>query len=176
LSPETADEVLTDLRSRPVPLRSATVTDTTWPVGPTGETRIRTVRFEGATEPLPLLMYFHGGGWVLGDTVTHDRLVRELAEGVHACVVFVDYVNSPEAKYPTGRAGVRGDALCDRARARAERGRAAARGRKRPRRRQHVSLWPDPGSDPARRRIAAPEVLNPQQPASARWPAGRRAA
>jgi acetyl esterase len=46
-------------------------------------------------------MYFHGGGWVLGDTVTHERLVRELAEGVNACVVFVDYVNSPEAKYPT---------------------------------------------------------------------------
>jgi acetyl esterase len=46
-------------------------------------------------------MYFHGGGWVLGDKVTHDRLVRELAEAVHACVVFPDYINSPEARYPT---------------------------------------------------------------------------
>ncbi len=46
-------------------------------------------------------MYFHGGGWVLGDKITHDRLVRELANGVGAAVVFVDYINSPEAKYPT---------------------------------------------------------------------------
>ena len=46
-------------------------------------------------------MYFHGGGWVLGDKVTHDRLVREIAVGVDAAVVFVDYINSPEAKYPT---------------------------------------------------------------------------
>jgi acetyl esterase len=46
-------------------------------------------------------MYFHGGGWVLGDKITHDRLVREIANGVRATVVFVDYINSPEAKYPT---------------------------------------------------------------------------
>jgi hypothetical protein len=82
-------------------MRPADIEDTTWPVGPTGTTRIRIVRPQGATGTLPLLMYFHGGGWVLGDTVTHERLVRELAEGVNATVVFVDYVNSPEAKYPT---------------------------------------------------------------------------
>jgi len=45
-------------------------------------------------------MYFHGGGWVLGDKTTHDRLVRELANGVHAAVVFPDYINTPEQKYP----------------------------------------------------------------------------
>ncbi len=101
LSPAAAHQVLTDLQSKPVPLRPADVTDTEWPVGPTGSTRIRIVRPAGATGTLPLLMYFHGGGWVLGDKVTHDRLVRELAEGVHAAVVFVDYVNSPEARYPT---------------------------------------------------------------------------
>ena len=101
LTPERAHAVLTDLQAKPVPLRPADITDTTWAVGPTGSTRIRIVRPQGVTETLPLLMYFHGGGWVLGDTVTHERLVRELAEGVNACVVFVDYVNSPEAKYPT---------------------------------------------------------------------------
>ena len=101
LSPEAAHQGLTDLQSRPVPLRPADIEDTTWPVGPTGTTRIRIVRPKGATGTLPLLMYFHGGGWVLGDTVTHDRLVRELAEGVPATVVFVDYLNSPEAQYPT---------------------------------------------------------------------------
>jgi len=101
LSAEAAHQALTDLQSKPVPLRPADITDTEWPVGPTGSTRIRIVRPKGATETLPLLMYFHGGGWVLGDTITHDRLVRELAEAVHACVVFVDYVNSPAAQYPT---------------------------------------------------------------------------
>ena len=101
MSGEAGHRVLTELQSKPVPLRPADIEDTTWPVGPTGSTRIRIVRPKGATETLPLVMFFHGGGWVLGDKITHDRLVREIAEGVHACVVFVDYVNSPAAKFPT---------------------------------------------------------------------------
>ena len=101
LSPEAAHKLLTDLQAKPVPMRPADIEDTTWPVGPTGSTRIRIVRPAGARETLPLLFYTHGGGWVLGDTVTHERLVRELAEGVNATVVFVDYVNSPYAKFPT---------------------------------------------------------------------------
>jgi acetyl esterase len=100
LSPAAAHQGLTDLQSKPVPLLPADIEDTVWPVGPTGSTRIRIVRPKDATETLPLLMYFHGGGWVLGDKITHDRLVRELANGVHAAVVFVDYVNTPEGKYP----------------------------------------------------------------------------
>src|SRR5947207_2706320 len=42
----------------------------------------------------------HGGGWVLGDADTHDRLVRELAVGTGAAVAFVEYDRSPEARYP----------------------------------------------------------------------------
>jgi acetyl esterase/lipase len=101
LSPTEAHQVLTDLQSQPVDKLPADVVDTTFPVGPTGSTRIRIVRPEGARETLPVVMYFHGGGWVLGDKISHDRLVREIANGVHAAVVFVDYINSPEAKYPT---------------------------------------------------------------------------
>lgn len=101
LSPADAHKVLTDLQSQPVPLLPVDIQDTTFPVGPTGTTRIRIVRPKGATGVLPVVMYFHGGGWVLGDKITHDRLVRELAVGAHAAVVFVDYINSPEAKYPT---------------------------------------------------------------------------
>jgi len=100
LSPAAAHKVLTDLQSKPVALQPADIEDTTWPVGPTGSTRIRITRPKGAKETLPLLMYFHGGGWVLGDKTTHDRLVRELANGVHAAVVFPDYINTPEQKYP----------------------------------------------------------------------------
>ena len=68
---------------------------------PNLKTKIRIVRPVGVQETLPLVLYTHGGGWVLGDTITHERLVRELAEGVNATVVFVDYINSPYARYPT---------------------------------------------------------------------------
>jgi acetyl esterase len=101
LSPDAAHKVLTDLQAKPVAMRPADIEDTTWPVGPTGTTKIRIVRPAGARETLPLLFYTHGGGWVLGDTITHERLVREFAEGVNATVVFVDYINSPNAQYPT---------------------------------------------------------------------------
>jgi acetyl esterase len=43
----------------------------------------------------------HGGGWILGNAGTHDRLVRELAVGARAALAFVEYPNSPEAHYPT---------------------------------------------------------------------------
>jgi acetyl esterase len=45
-------------------------------------------------------VYLHGGGWVLGGSDTHDRLVRELANGAQVAIVFVNYTLSPEAKYP----------------------------------------------------------------------------
>ncbi|AHG93234.1 alpha/beta hydrolase fold-3 domain-containing protein (plasmid) [Gemmatirosa kalamazoonensis] len=45
-------------------------------------------------------MYFHGGGWVMGDERTHDRIVRALATQVGAAVVFVDYTRAPEARFP----------------------------------------------------------------------------
>ncbi|TQM26390.1 alpha/beta hydrolase [Nocardia bhagyanarayanae] len=50
--------------------------------------------------PLPVILYIHGAGWVFGNNHTHDRLARELAKGVGAAVVFVDYSLSPEARYP----------------------------------------------------------------------------
>ncbi|MFI7221358.1 alpha/beta hydrolase [Micromonospora maritima] len=57
-------------------------------------------RPDGATGPLPVVLYIHGAGWVFGNNHTHDRLARELAAGVGAAVVFPDYSLSPEAKYP----------------------------------------------------------------------------
>jgi acetyl esterase/lipase len=47
-----------------------------------------------------VIFHMHGGGWVLGNAGTHDRLVRELAVGTGGAVVFVDYDRSPEARYP----------------------------------------------------------------------------
>ncbi|MGH7078701.1 MAG: alpha/beta hydrolase fold domain-containing protein [Acetobacteraceae bacterium] len=49
---------------------------------------------------LPLLVYFHGGGWVWSSVDTHDRLARELAEAGGLAVVSVDYALSPEAAFP----------------------------------------------------------------------------
>jgi acetyl esterase len=69
--------------------------------GPTGTVRVRIVRPAGATDPLPVILYVHGLGWVFGGPETHDRLVRELAIGVGAAVVFPDYDLAPEAQYPT---------------------------------------------------------------------------
>ncbi|MET9566784.1 MULTISPECIES: alpha/beta hydrolase [Streptomyces] len=72
----------------------------TVPGGPTGEVRTRIVRPAGATGTLPVIIYIHGAGWVFGNARTHDRLVRELAVGANAAVVFPEYDLSPEARYP----------------------------------------------------------------------------
>ena len=63
--------------------------------------QIRVVRPEGATGNLPVFMFFHGGGWVLGDYPTHERLIRDLVVGSGAAAVYVDYTPSPEAQFPT---------------------------------------------------------------------------
>ncbi|WP_405598842.1 alpha/beta hydrolase [Streptomyces sp. NBC_01410] len=68
--------------------------------GPTGTVRARIVRPTDATGTLPVILYIHGAGWVFGNAHTHDRLVRELAVGARAAVVFPEYDLSPEARYP----------------------------------------------------------------------------
>lgn len=67
--------------------------------GPAGEIPVRIYTPVG-TAPLPLLVYFHGGGWVLGSIETHDKICRELANGAGCVVVSVDYRLAPEHKFP----------------------------------------------------------------------------
>ena len=101
LSPADARNVLVSVqRSSNVPKPPADSQDRTISGGPTGEISLRIVRPQGISGNLPAVMYFHGGGWILGDKETHDRLIREIANGAQATVVFVDYARSPEAKYP----------------------------------------------------------------------------
>jgi acetyl esterase len=65
-----------------------------------GDFDVRIVRPPGSTWPLPVILYMHGGGWILGSWNTHDLLTRRLAVGVDAAVVFVEYSRAPEVKYP----------------------------------------------------------------------------
>lgn len=65
-----------------------------------GSVKVRIVRPAGVAGPLPVVLYIHGAGWVFGNAHTHDRLVRELAVGAGAAVVFPEYDRSPEAQYP----------------------------------------------------------------------------
>lgn len=74
------------------------VTDRTIP-GPDGAIPVRVFRPSAATG-LPVILWFHGGGWVTGNLDTHDQLGRLLADQSGAVVVSVDYRLAPEAKFP----------------------------------------------------------------------------
>ena len=62
--------------------------------------KIHIVKPVGTTKELPVFMFFHGGGWVLGDYPTHRRFVRDLVVESGLAAVFPDYTPSPEAHYP----------------------------------------------------------------------------
>lgn len=96
-----ARDVLAKLQDIAVTKLPADIEDVKIPIGPKGETNIRIVRPKDNNSALPVIMYFHGGGWILGDKNTHDRLVREIANGAQAAVILVDFSRSPENQYPT---------------------------------------------------------------------------
>ena len=99
LEPVAARKVLDDLQAAPIdklPIDEEWITVPS----PVGDVRVRIVKPRGATGTLPVVVYMHGGGWVLGNAATHDRLVRELAVGARAAIAFVEYTPSPEAHYP----------------------------------------------------------------------------
>lgn len=98
LSVKDAREVLINIQKMDVKKLPADIEDQVIPVGPKGKVPIRIVRPKGIMEKLPVVIYFHGGGWVLGNQETHDRLIREIANGANAAVVFVNI--TPEAKFP----------------------------------------------------------------------------
>lgn len=62
--------------------------------------KLNIVRPVGAKGVLPVFMFIHGGGWILGDFPTHERFVRDLVVDSGAVAVFVNYTPSPEARYP----------------------------------------------------------------------------
>lgn len=100
LSPENARNVLKEVQAVDIKKLPADIEDLNISGGPNGQISIRIFRPKGNKDRLPVVIYLHGGGWVLGDKEIFDRLVREIANGSNAAIVFVNYTPSPEAKYP----------------------------------------------------------------------------
>ena len=112
LTPGEARKLYRDRRSytQPLPPEVASVRDTSAP-GPHGAIPLRIYRpalgvggvgsaGSAADAVLPVLVFYHGGGWTIGDLDTHDTLCRELCNGSGACVVAVDYRMGPEHRFP----------------------------------------------------------------------------
>ena len=100
LSPQDARAVLVGAQtSVKVDLSGVSVSEKTIQAG--GQSiPLTIVRPEGVKGELPVFMFFHGGGWVLGDYPTHARLIRDLVVNSGAVAVYVGYTPSPEAQYP----------------------------------------------------------------------------
>jgi acetyl esterase/lipase len=99
LEPAAARKVLDDAQSEPIEKLPVEEEWITVPAS-VGDVPVRIIKPVNAPMGLPVILYMHGGGWILGDAGAHDRLVRELAVGAKAALAFVEYAKSPEAKYP----------------------------------------------------------------------------
>lgn len=74
--------------------------DTSFPARDGDQVPLRVYRPAGTPEPLPVVVFFHGGGWVLGNTRMYDPLCTFLARSVQAVVVSIDYRMAPEFRAP----------------------------------------------------------------------------
>ncbi|MEK4460803.1 alpha/beta hydrolase [Paenibacillus sp. FSL H8-0315] len=102
LGPEKGRETVDSVQSSEIYKPEVDIEDLMVPGGPNGDVSIRIVRPPSSSSAsLPVILYIHGAGWVFGNAHTHDRLIRELAVGAEAAIVFPNYSLSPEAKYPT---------------------------------------------------------------------------
>jgi len=127
LGPEKGRAKLDELQSGNIARPEVDIDDIMVPGGPSGQVPIRIVRPKGSRGAqgggglrervrsaaqemiqqrgtqtmLPAVLYIHGAGWVFGDSLTHDRLIRELAVQSNSAIVFPEYSRSPEVRYPT---------------------------------------------------------------------------
>ena len=93
------ESAIARLTQFPVPIKPVgSVVDRTIP-GPGGPLALR-IYTPAGSGPFPLLMYFHGGGWVLCNLDTHDALCRDLCLGSGCIVISVDYRLAPDHKFP----------------------------------------------------------------------------
>src|SRR3989442_8215385 len=101
LSPEKGRLALDEAQSGRVRKHRVDIEDFTITDGPSVQLALRILRPQNAQTPLPVIVYIHGAEWVFGSPQTHDRLMRELAVGAGAAVVFPVYRLCPEVSYPT---------------------------------------------------------------------------
>jgi len=94
-------DALTGLQNQtPVDMSGIDITDRT--ISEDGlSIPVHILRPQGATETLPVIVFYHGGVWLAGNFENHKRFVRDLVVGVNAVAVFPDYTLIPQAKYPT---------------------------------------------------------------------------
>src|SRR5215211_6808008 len=95
LGPDQGRRTIDAVQSGPVKKLTVDVEDTAVPGGPSGRGSGRILRPEAPRRPLGVIVYLHGAGWVFGNHHTHDRLIRELAVGAQAAVVFPNNSLSP---------------------------------------------------------------------------------
>src|SRR6201986_4159559 len=91
MTPDEARKVLDDVQAAPIDKLPVDERWLTVPAADAGDVRVRIVRPAGAEGTLPVILYMHGGGWVLGNAGTHDRLLGGTACGAGAALVFVAY-------------------------------------------------------------------------------------
>ncbi len=101
LGPEKGRDAVNAVQSEPIEKLPVNIEDLVIDGAPGGHVSIHILRPMNAPATLPVILYNHGAGWVFGNNLTHDRLIREMAVGAEAAVVFPNYSLSPEAKYPT---------------------------------------------------------------------------
>jgi acetyl esterase len=99
LTPEQNRQSLKAMSIIEVPTPVASVEDRKIP-GPDGDIPVRLYTPQGQG-PFPILVFFHGGGWVIGDLETYDEFCRTLTNGADCIVVSVEYRLAPEHKFPT---------------------------------------------------------------------------
>ncbi len=97
-TPEQARAILEKVQSSPVDKLDVAIEEKRCPGK--GGASFLIIRPRNTAEVLPVILYIHGAGWVMGSAATHDRLVRELAVRAHAAVIFVNYTLAPEAHFP----------------------------------------------------------------------------
>ena len=99
LSPAEARQAFEKLRL-PLPGESVAHVEDRRVPGPAGAIAVRVYRGEGAPVPSAGIVYFHGGGWVIGSLESHDNFCRALANRAQATVVSIDYRLAPEHRFP----------------------------------------------------------------------------
>src|SRR5271170_1558591 len=100
-SPEEARDLFEKLQSEPVDMPEVKIEEKEIYSSTNKNFSINVVRPKNAIGNLPVILYLHGGGWVMGSFTTHERIVREICVGSQATIVFVNYSLSPESQFPT---------------------------------------------------------------------------